>query len=181
MKKYFQFEELRTNYRTESFAGLTTFLAMAYILFVNPSILSAAGMDEGAVFTATALAAAIGTLLMGIIARYPIGLAPGMGLNAFFAFTVVIQYGIPWETALAGVLVSGIIFIFFTLSGLREKIINLIPANLKMAVAAGIGLFIAFIGFQNAQIIVADEATLIALGDLRSPMVLLGVFGLVVS
>lgn len=181
MKKYFQFEELGTNYRTESFAGLTTFLAMAYILFVNPSILSAAGMDEGAVFTATALAAAIGTLLMGIIARYPIGLAPGMGLNAFFAFTVVIQYGIPWETALAGVFVSGIIFIFFTLSGLREKIINLIPANLKMAVGAGIGLFIAFLGFQNAGIIVADEATLVSLGDLASPPVLLAIFGLVVS
>src|SRR5699024_10430760 len=161
--------------------GLTTFLAMAFILFVNPSMLGAAGMDEGAVFTATALAAAIGTLVIGVVARYPIGLAPGMGLNAFFAFTVVLQYGIPWETALAGVLVSGIIFIFFTLSGLREKIINLIQANLKMAVGAGIGLFIAFLGFQNAEIIVSDAETLVKLGDLTSPSVLLAIFGIVVS
>jgi AGZA family xanthine/uracil permease-like MFS transporter len=181
LKKYFQFEELGTNYKTEFMGGMTTFLAMAYILFVNPSMLSETGMDEGAVFAATAISAAAGTLVMGVLAKYPIALAPGMGLNAFFAYTVVIGYGIPWETALAGVLVSGIVFIFFTLSGLREKVINAIPANLKLAVAAGIGLFIAFIGFQNAQIIVADEATLIALGDLSSPMVLLGVFGLVVS
>lgn len=191
MKKYFRFEELGTNYRTEFMAGLTTFLAMAYILFVNPSTLSLEGieqlpegitrMDKGAVFTATAIAAAVGTLLMGVIARYPIGLAPGMGLNAFFAYTVVLGYGIPWETALSGVLASGIIFIFLTLSGLREKIINVIPANLKMAVGAGIGLFIAFLGFQNAGIIVGNEATLVEIGDLTSPPVLLAIFGLVVS
>jgi AGZA family xanthine/uracil permease-like MFS transporter len=181
LKKYFQFKELGTDYKTEFMGGMTTFLAMAYILFVNPSMLSEAGMDEGAVFTATAVAAAVGTLIMGVLAKYPIALAPGMGLNAFFAYTVVIGYGIPWETALAGVLVSGIIFIFFTLSGLREKIINAIPANLKLAVGAGIGLFIAFIGFQNAQIIVADEATLLALGDITSPGVLLAIFGLVIS
>ncbi|MFA1819442.1 NCS2 family permease [Virgibacillus oceani] len=181
MKKYFQFEELGTNYKSEFMGGMTTFLAMAYILFVNPSMLSETGMDEGAVFAATAIAAAAGTLIMGVLAKYPIGLAPGMGLNAFFAYTVVIGYGIPWETALAGVLASGIIFIFFTLSGLREKIINAIPANLKLAVGAGIGLFIAFIGFQNAQIIVADEATLLALGDITSPSVLLAIFGLVIS
>src|SRR5690625_1522737 len=176
MKKYFRFEELGTNYRTEFFAGLTTFLAMAYILFVNPSTLSLEGieqlpegvtrMDKGAIFTATAIAAAVGSLFMGIIARYPIVLAPGMGLNAFFAYTVVLGYGIPWETALAGVLVSGLIFMGLTISGLREKIINVIPGNLKMAVGAGIGLFIAFIGFQNAGIIVGDEATLVSLGDL---------------
>lgn len=181
MKDYFQFKELGTNYRAEFMGGMTTFLAMAYILFVNPSMLSEAGMDEGAVFAATAIAAAVGTLIMGVMAKYPIGLAPGMGLNAFFAYTVVIGYGIPWETALAGVLVSGIIFMIFTLSGLREKIINAIPANLKLAVGAGIGLFIAFIGFQNAQIIVADEATLLALGNITSPGVLLAIFGLVVS
>src|SRR5690625_2636571 len=181
MKEYFQFEKHGTTYRTEFFAGLTTFLAMAYILFVNPSILGAAEMDPGAVFTATALAAAIGTFIMGVVARYPIGLAPGMGLNAFFAYTVVLDYGIPWETALAGVLVSGIIFIFFTLSGLREKIINLIPANLKMAVGAGIGLFIAFLGFQNAGIIEGDPETLVRLGELSSPAVLLAIFGIVVS
>lgn len=125
MKKYFQFDELRTNYRTEFMAGLTTFLAMAYILFVNPSILAEAGMDEQAVFAATAIAAAVGSLFMGVIAKYPIALAPGMGLNAFFAYTVVLGYGIPWQTALAGVLASGIIFIIFTLTGLRELIIML--------------------------------------------------------
>ncbi|HLR52342.1 MAG TPA: NCS2 family permease [Candidatus Avamphibacillus sp.] len=191
MKKYFKFEELGTNYRTEFIGGLTTFLAMAYILFVNPATLSLAGieelpegvtrMDQGAVFTATAIAAAVGTLLMGLIARYPIALAPGMGLNAFFAYTVVLGYGIPWETALSGVLVSGLIFIILTLTGIREKIINMIPANLKMAVGAGIGLFIAFLGFKNAGIIVGDDATLIAIGDLTSPVVLLSVFGIFIS
>lgn len=181
LKKYFRFEELGTNYRTEFMAGLTTFLAMAYILFVNPATLADAGMDKDAVFTATAVAAAVGTLLMGIIARYPIGLAPGMGLNAFFAYTVVIHYGIPWETALSGVLVSGILFMILTISGLREKIINYIPANLKMAVGAGIGLFIAFIGFQNAGIIVGNEATLVSIGDLTSPTVLLAIFGIIIS
>lgn len=191
LKRYFQFEELGTNYRTEFMAGLTTFLAMAYVLFVNPSVLSLEGveqlpegitrMDQGAVFTATAIAAAIGTLLMGVLARYPIGLAPGMGLNAFFAYTVVLGYGIPWQTALSGVFVSGVIFILLTLSGLREKIINMIPKNLKLAVGAGIGFFIAFIGFQNAGIIVGDEATLVALGDLTSPPVMLAIFGIVIS
>jgi len=191
LKKYFQFEELGTNYKTEFTAGLTTFLAMAYILFVNPATLSLVGieelppgvtrMDQEAVFAATAIAAAIGSLLMGVIAKYPIGLAPGMGLNAFFAFTVVLGYGIPWETALAGVMASGIIFIILTLTGIRETIINAIPQQLKLAVGAGIGLFIAFIGFQSSGIIVGDEATLVALGDLTSPEVLLAVFGLVVS
>ncbi|MFD2046695.1 NCS2 family permease [Ornithinibacillus salinisoli] len=181
MKKYFQFEELGTNYRTEFTAGLTTFLAMAYILFVNPDLLGATGMDQEAVFAATAIAAAVGSLFMGLIAKYPIALAPGMGLNAFFAFTVVIGYGIPWETALAGVLASGLIFIVLTLSGLREKIINAIPGNLKKAVGAGIGLFIAFIGLQSAGIVVGDEATLVGLGDITSPTVLLAIFGLVVS
>ncbi|HEY4601510.1 MAG TPA: NCS2 family permease [Cerasibacillus sp.] len=190
MKKYFRFDELGTNYRTEFIAGLTTFLAMAYILFVNPSTLAlegfdlpdgVTGMDKGAVFTATALAAAIGTLLMGVVARYPIALAPGMGLNAFFAYTVVLTFGIPWQTALAGVMVSGLIFIVLSLSGLREKIINAIPANLKLAVGAGIGFFIAFIGFQNAGIIVGHEATLVTLGDLTQPTTLLAIFGLTIS
>src|SRR5690606_19343613 len=186
----FRFDELGTNYRTEFIAGLTTFLAMAYILFVNPSTLAlegvdlpdgVTGMDKGAVFTATALAAAIGTLLMGVVARYPIALAPGMGLNAFFAYTVVLTFGIPWETALAGVMVSGLIFIVLSLTGLREKIINAIPANLKLAVGAGIGFFIAFIGFQNAGIIVANEATLVSLGDLSAPTTLLAIFGVFVT
>lgn len=191
MKKYFRFEELGTNYKTEFLGGLTTFLAMAYILFVNPSTLALVGieelpdgitrMDQGAVFTATAIAAAVGTLFMGIIAKYPIALAPGMGLNAFFAYTVVLGYGIPWETALAGVFASGLIFIVLTLTGLREKVINLIPANLKMAVGAGIGLFIAFIGFQNAGIIIGNEATLVSIGDVTAPTTLLAIFGIVVS
>ncbi|QDP39226.1 NCS2 family permease [Radiobacillus deserti] len=184
MKKFFQFEELGTNVRTEFVAGLTTFLAMAYILFVNPSTLAAdgaTGMDAGAVFTATALAAAIGSLIMGLVAKYPVALAPGMGLNAFFAYTVVLGWGIPWETALAGVLASGLIFIVLTLSGIREMIINAIPASLKMAVGAGIGLFIAFIGFQNANIIVNDDATLVSLGDLSAPNTLLAIFGIIVT
>src|SRR5690625_2401712 len=162
-------------------AGLTTFLAMAYILFVNPNVLGDAGMDQGAVFTATAIAAAVGSVVMGVLARYSIALARGMGLNAFFAYTVVIQYEIPWETALAGVLVSGLIFMVLTLSGLREKIINYIPQNLKMAVGAGIGLFIAFVGFQNAEIIISNPETLVSLGDLTSPKVLLAIFGIIVS
>ncbi|MGY3717830.1 NCS2 family permease [Sutcliffiella cohnii] len=181
MKRYFEFEKFGTNYKTESVAGLTTFLAMAYILVVNPMFLTEAGMDYGAVFTATALAAAIGTLIMGLYAKYPIALAPGMGLNAFFAFSVVIGMGIPWETALAGVLVSGLIFIAITAVGIREKIINAIPAELKYAVGAGIGLFITFIGLQNAGLIVADPGTVIGLGDLRDGNVLLAVFGLVVT
>ncbi|WP_053217321.1 NCS2 family permease [Virgibacillus senegalensis] len=191
MKKYFQFEEFGTNYRTEFTAGLTTFLAMAYILFVNPATLALVGVDElpegvtridqGAVFTATALAAAVGTLIMGLLAKYPIALAPGMGLNAFFAYTVILGYGIPWETALAGVLASGLIFIVLTLTGLRERIINAIPANLKMAVGAGIGLFIAFIGFQNSGIVIGDPDTMVALGDLTDPNTLLAIFGVVAT
>jgi adenine/guanine/hypoxanthine permease len=190
VKKYFQFEELGTNYRREFIGGLTTFLAMAYILIVNPITLSlttvpnlpdSMRMDYGAVFVATALAAAIGSLLMGLIAKYPIALAPGMGLNAFFAYTVVLTMGIPWQTALSGVLVSGIIFVLLTLSGLREKIINSIPAELKFAVGAGIGLFITFVGFQNADIIVKNDATLVGLGDLTAGPVLLAIFGLFVT
>ena len=191
MKKYFRFDELGTNYRQEFMAGMTTFLAMAYILFVNPATLALVGVeelpegvtriDQGAVFTATAVAAALGTLIMGVLAKYPIALAPGMGLNAFFSYTVILGFGIPWETALAGVLASGFIFIILTLTGLRQKVINAIPSNLKMAVGAGIGVYIAFIGFQNAGIIVGDDATLVALGDLTSPAVLLAVFGVVIS
>jgi AGZA family xanthine/uracil permease-like MFS transporter len=166
MKEYFQFKELNTNYRTETIAGLTTFLAMAYILFVNPNILSIAGMDKDAVFVATGLAAAVGTLIMGLLAKYPIALAPGMGLNAFFTFSVVIGMGIPWEQALAGVFVSGFIFFILTLTKAREKIINAIPQGLKFATAAGIGLFIAFIGLKSAGIVVDNPATLVSLGSL---------------
>lgn len=190
MKKYFEFDKLGTNYRREVIGGLTTFLAMAYILIVNPLMLSLDGvtgipdemrMDKGAVFVATALAAAVGSLFMGLIARYPIALAPGMGLNAFFAFSVVLGMGIPWQTALTGVLFSGLIFIVLSLTGLREMIINAIPAQLKYAVGAGIGLFITFLGFQNANIIVADPNTLVALGDLSKGPTLLAIFGLVIT
>ncbi|PPA69012.1 NCS2 family permease [Jeotgalibacillus proteolyticus] len=190
MKKYFQFEELGTNYRREIIGGLTTFLAMAYILVVNPITLTlmdveglpdALRMDYGAVFVATALAAAIGSLVMGVIAKYPIALAPGMGLNAFFAYSVVLTQGIPWQTALTGVLFSGLIFMVLTLTGIREKIINSIPAELKFAVGAGIGLFITFIGLQNAGIIVGDPNTMVALGDLTQGSTLLAIFGIFIT
>jgi AGZA family xanthine/uracil permease-like MFS transporter len=190
MKKYFQFDELGTNFRREIIGGLTTFLSMAYILIVNPLTLSldsvpdlpdAMRMDAGAVFVATALAAAVGSLFMGLIARYPIALAPGMGLNAFFAYTVVLTYGIPWQTALTGVLFSGLIFIVLSLSGIRETIINAIPAELKYAVGAGIGLFITFIGLRNAGIIVNNDATLVGLGDLSAGNTLLAIFGIVLT
>jgi len=180
MKKYFQFNELGTNYRREILGGLTTFLSMAYILAVNPGMLSEAGMDYNAVFVATALAAAVGSLFMGIIARYPIALAPGMGLNAFFAFSVVLGMEMPWQTALTGVLFSGIIFIILSLSGIREMIINAIPAQLKYVVGAGIGLFIAYVGLQGAGIIV-DGSTLTGLGDITSGATLLAVFGVFVT
>lgn len=183
MKKFFEFDQLGTNYRTEFLAGLTTFLSMAYILFVNPNTLAAegTGMDRDAVFAATALAAAIATLIMALYAKYPIALAPGMGLNAFFAYSVVLGEGISWETALSAVLVSGLIFVVLSLSGIREKIINAIPPTLKLAVGAGIGLFIAFIGFQNAGIIVGYDATLVALGDFTHGPTLLAIFGLIVT
>lgn len=181
MKQYFQFKELGTNYRKEALGGLTTFLSMAYILAVNPLMLSETGMDYNSVFVATALAAAVGTLIMGILAKYPIALAPGMGLNAFFAYSVVLGMGIPWETALTGVMFSGIIFIALSLTGLRETVINAIPAQLKYAVAAGIGLFITFVGLQSAKIIVTDSSTLVKLGDLTSGNTLLAVFGIVVT
>ncbi|MFJ8066271.1 NCS2 family permease [Psychrobacillus sp. NPDC096426] len=190
MKKYFRFEELGTNYRNEIIGGLTTFLAMAYILVVNPMTLSLETveglpdfmyMDKGSVFTATAIAAAIGSILMGVLAKYPIALAPGMGLNAFFAYTVVLEFGIPWQVALTGVFVAGVIFILLSLSGIRETIINAIPAELKFAVGAGIGLFITFVGLQNSKILVSNPNVIVGLGDLTDPNVLLTIFGLVVT
>lgn len=181
MKKYFQFEELGTNYRREIIGGVTTFLAMAYILAVNPNILAAAGIDKGAVFVATALAAIVGSLIMGILAKYPIALAPGMGLNAFFAFTVVATYGIPWQTGLTGVFFSGIIFILLSLTGIRETIINAIPVQLKYAVSAGIGLFITFVGLKGAGIVVADKDTIVTLGDFTKGDTLLAVVGIVIA
>jgi adenine/guanine/hypoxanthine permease len=190
MKKYFEFDKLGTNYRREILGGLTTFLAMAYILVVNPNILTLADipdlpdalrMDYGAVFVATAVSAAIGCFVMGILAKYPLALAPGLGLNAFFAYTVVLTNGSPWQHALAAVFVSGVIFFVLTLTGLREKLINAIPMELKIAVGAGIGLFVAFIGLKNAKIIVPSQATAIGLGDLHNPEVLLAIFGIVLT
>ncbi|MCA0993793.1 NCS2 family permease [Bacillus hwajinpoensis] len=181
MDRFFRFQEHNTTYRKETIAGLTTFLSMAYILFVNPAVLADAGMDQGAVFTATALAAALGTLIMGVLAGYPIALAPGMGLNAFFTYSVVTVMGVPWETALAGVLVSGIIFIIITIFKIREMIINAIPMELKYAAASGIGLFIAFIGLQSAGIVQNNDSTLVQLGNLLAGPTLLAVFGLIIT
>lgn len=162
LEKLFKLKDNNTDIRTEVLAGITTFMTMAYILAVNPSILAAAGMDQGAVFTATALASFIGTLLMAFLANYPFALAPGMGLNAYFAYTVVLGMGYEWEVALTAVFVEGIIFIILSLTNVREAIFNAIPLNLKAAVSVGIGLFIAFIGLQNANIVVGG-ATLVEL------------------
>ena len=180
ISKYFNFQEKDTNLKTETVAGVTTFLTMAYALFLIPSVLGDAGMPEKSVFAATALAAAIGTFIMGIFAKFPMGLAPGIGLNAFFTYSVCIGMDIPWQTALSGVLASGIIFLIVSITGIREIVIKAIPTNLKFAVSAGIGLFIAFIGLKNAGIVVANESTFVGLGDLTNPTVLLSVFGLIV-
>lgn len=160
LEKFFKLKENGTDTKTEILAGITTFMTMAYILAVNPSILSAAGMDQGAVFTATALAALLGTLLMALFANYPFALAPGMGLNAYFAYTVVLGMGYSWELALTAVFVEGIIFIVLSLTNVREAIFNAIPTNLKAAVSVGIGLFIAFIGLQNAKIVIGGSTLL---------------------
>ncbi|MDY4670264.1 MAG: NCS2 family permease [Oliverpabstia sp.] len=184
MEKLFKLKEHNTTVKTEIMAGITTFLTMAYILAVNPNLLSASGMDSGAVFTATALASALATFIMAFWANYPIALSAGMGLNAYFAFTVCLGdlKGIedPWKVALAAVLVEGIIFIVLSFFKLRESIVNAIPANLKYGITAGIGLFIAFIGLQGSGIVVADGSTLLALGDFSSPEVALCLIGIIV-
>lgn len=181
MEKLFQLKEHGTTVKTEVVAGLTTFLTMAYILIVNPQILSNTGMDIGGVFTATALSAAIGTLVMAFAANLPFALAPGMGLNAFFAFTVVLTMGYSWQFALTAVFLEGIIFIILTLFNIREAIINCIPLNVKRAISVGIGLFIAFIGLQNAGLIVNSDATLVVLGDVTSKVPLLALIGLIIT
>ena len=167
LEKIFHLKENKTDVKTEVIAGITTFMTMAYILAVNPSVLSACGMDSGAVFTATALAALIATLLMAAFSNYPFVLAPGMGLNAYFSYTVVLQMGYSWQTALAAVFIEGIVFILLSLTNVREAIFNAIPMNLKHAVSVGIGLFIAFIGLQNAHIVV-DSATLVGVYSFKS-------------
>ncbi len=181
IKQYFMFDELETNFKRETLAGLTTFVSMCYILFVNPTVLGAAGMDQGAVFTATALASAIGSIIMGVFAKYPIATAPALGINAFFSYTVVIGMGIPWQTTLAAVFVASLIFVLITIFKLREKIVDAIPANLKYAISAGIGMFIAFLGLQQGGIIVANKSTLVGLGSFTTPTTLLTVFGLIVT
>src|SRR5262245_17458748 len=180
LERTFELDKHATNVRTELLAGLTTFMTMAYIVFVNPAILADAGMDKGAVFVATCLAAAFGSAFMGLYANYPVALAPGMGLNAYFTYGVVKGMGYSWETALGAVFLSGILFLIVSLTPIREWVINSIPKSLKLSIAAGIGLFLAIIGLQSAGIIKAHPATLVTLGDLRSPTVVLAVLGFIV-
>ncbi|GIC69761.1 NCS2 family permease [Fructobacillus tropaeoli] len=181
LSSYFQFEKLGTSFRKEVVAGLTTFVAMSYILFLNPTVLGDAGMNKGAVFTATALASGIATIFMGLVARYPIAIAPGLGVNAFFAYSVVIGMGVKWQTAMAGILVAAVIFLLLTMFKIREKIIDAIPSDLKIAIAAGIGLFIAFIGLHNAGLVVANKDTMVAMGSLTNANTLLAIFGIVLT
>ena len=163
MERFFKLKENDTNVRQEVVAGITTFMTMAYILIVNPTILSAAGMDSGAVFTATALSSVVATLIMGIYAKLPFAQAPGMGLNAFFAYTIVLQMGYSFEFALTAVLLEGLIFILLTLFNVREAIVDSIPVNIKKAISVGIGLFIALLGLEAAGVVIGDGATILAL------------------
>ncbi|MDX9853490.1 MAG: NCS2 family permease [Tenuifilaceae bacterium] len=181
LEKFFQLKANKTNYRTEILAGITTFMTMAYILAVNPDILSATGMDKGAVFTATALASIVATLIMAFVAKLPFALAPGMGLNAFFAFTVVLGMGYSWQFALTAVFIEGIIFLLLTAFNIREIIVNSIPLNMKHSVSAGIGLFIAFIGLHNAGIVTSNPATLVSLGDITSAPAITALIGLILT
>lgn len=181
LEKFFKLKENGTTVKTEVLAGITTFLTMAYILAVNPSILSATGMDANALFTSTAISAVIGTLVMALWAKLPFALAPGMGLNAFFAFSVVLGMGYSWQFALTAVLIEGIVFIFLTVFNVREAIANSIPKSVRTAISAGIGLFIAFIGLQNAGIIVNHDATLVHLGDITTGTALLALIGLIIT
>ena len=181
LQKLFGFNPATMTIRKELIAGITTFLTMSYILAVNPDILSAAGMDKGAVFTTTIVASVVATLVMAIYAKLPFALAPGMGLNAFFAFTVVLTMGYTWQFALTAVFIEGLIFILLTLTGLREKIVEAMPIVLRKSISMGIGLFIALIGLKSAGVVVYNEATLVSLGDLHSPAVLLTCFGVIFS
>ena len=178
LERTFQIQERGSTWRTEVLAGATTFLTMAYIVFVNPAILSQTGMPVPAVAAATCLSAAIGCILMGFIANYPIALAPGMGLNAYFAFTVVKGMGVPWQTALGCVFISGCVFLILTAAGIRQLIVNAIPRELFSAVAAGVGLFVAFVGLRDAGIIVPSAATTVAMGNIRAPQTALACIGL---
>src|SRR6195256_6949396 len=179
LDRYFGLTESGTNVKTEFVAGLTTFLTMVYIVFVNPQILGNAGMDKGAVFVATCIAAAVSTLVMALYANYPIALAPGMGLNAFFAFTVVIGHKYSWQQALAVVFCSGVLFFLISVFRIREYVINAIPKNLKLAISAGVGLFLGIIALEEAKIVVANPATLVTLGDLKQWPAILCLLGFV--
>lgn len=180
MKSFFKFEERNTNFKSEIMGGLVTFLAMSYILAVNPNMISAAGIPIGGAFIATALGAAIATFIMAITANYPVALAPGMGVNAFFTYTIVLSIGYTWQEALAASFIGGLIFVAISFTPLRRKLIEAIPKSLRAAIGAGIGFFIAFVGLQNSGIIVGDPATGVALGNLLDPSVLVALFGLVV-
>ena len=177
LESFFKLKEHGTDVKTEVIAGFTTFLTMAYIVIVNPAILSITGMDFNAVFVATCLAAALGTAIMALVANYPIALAPGMGLNAYFTFTVVKGMGVPWEAALGAVFISGIVFLAVSLFKVREAIVNAIPQSLKFAISAGVGLFLAIIALKNAGVVVDHPATLVTMGDLHDPKVLLAILG----
>ncbi|MCK4585507.1 NCS2 family permease [candidate division WOR-3 bacterium] len=178
MGRYFHFDEMGTTIRTEIIAGFTTFMAMAYIIFVQPAVLQVAGMDFDAVFVATCISSFVATLIMGVYANYPIALAPGMGENFFFVYTVVLTMGLTWQAALGAVLISGIVFVILTFLRIREMIINAIPESLKHGIAGGIGLFIAFIGFVQAGIIIKSPGGIVSLGNLHSPPVLLAIIGI---
>ncbi|MBQ8593823.1 MAG: NCS2 family permease [Bacteroidaceae bacterium] len=181
LEKLFGFDPKTSTVKTEVMAGITTFLTMAYILAVNPNILSETGMDKGALFTTTVIMSALPTIFMGLYAKLPLALAPGMGLNAFFAYTVCMIMGYSWQFALTAVFLEGLLFIMLTVTNLREKIVDVIPNTLKNAISAGIGLYIAFIGLKSAEIIVNNEATLVSLGNLSSGSALLGVIGIVLT
>ena len=181
LNKFFKLDENKTDIKTEILAGLTTFLAMSYILGVNPGMLSETGMSLEGVFIATAIASGIACIIMGLLSNYPVGLAPGMGLNALFTYTIVLGMGLSWQAALAAVFLSSVLFLIITLVGLREVILNAIPQDLKLAIGAGIGFFLAFLGLANAGIVVANPSTLIGLGNLASPPVLLALIGIVIT
>lgn len=179
LERYFEFEALRANWRTEVLAGFTTFITMAYIAFVNPSILSQTGMPAAAVAVATCLSAGVGSILMGVLARYPIALAPGMGLNAYFTYSVVKGMGVPWQAALGAVFLSGVVFLLLTLVGVRQLILEAIPHELYASVAAGVGLFISLLGLRDAGIVAPSAATMVTIGNLRDPRTLFAIAGMI--
>ena len=181
LEKLFQFKNNNTDVKTEILAGITTFLAMAYILAVNPMILGDSGMDIQAVFMATAISSAFASILMGVLANYPVALAPGMGVNAFFTYTVVLTMGYTWQAALSSVFLSGLIFVLISVTGIRQIIINSIPKQLKQAIGAGIGFFIAFIGLKNAGIVIDNTSTFVGFGNIADPTVLLALTGILIS